>query len=253
MNNISKSLLLAGLSAGWWFSVAQATLIGQWRFNEPVGATAIDTSGNGNNGTLLNGATRAAAPGYLAASLDGTDDYVSMGAPATFDLTSTVSLEVWVNPTSNVGGSGEKLLLGKQFGNYALSLYHNGNAYFYWDGGANNANAPVSVGVWTHLVGTYDGAAVRLYTNGVLASSLGYVDTTAVSGDPLIVGGPGTSFTGYLHGLVDQAAIYDHALSPGEVLANFNAGANAFATVPEPSVAALLLVAGAMIWRRMRK
>lgn len=250
MRTISKSLVIAAvLSAGLWAGAVQAALIGQWTFNEGAGTTAQDSTANNNDGTLLNGAGYVASadpPGGFAASFDGANDEVSMGAPATFDLTSFVSLEVWVNPTSNAGSSGEKMLLGKQFGNYAMTLYHNGNAYFYWDGGGNNVSAPVGVGVLTHLVGTYDGSALRLYTNGVLASSLAYVDTTGVSGDPLRVGGGG-GFGANYHGLVEQAAIYDQALSASEVLANFNAG-----PIPEPSVAVLALLGLTSLWRRAR-
>ncbi|HCO94455.1 MAG TPA: hypothetical protein DIU00_10975 [Phycisphaerales bacterium] len=38
-------------------STARADLIGWWRFDEGSGTTAYDSSGNGNDGTLVGGAT----------------------------------------------------------------------------------------------------------------------------------------------------------------------------------------------------
>ena len=54
---------------------APAGLIGRWTFNETAGATAIDSSGYGNDATIY-GATRVATPGYRGVSLDGIDDWV---------------------------------------------------------------------------------------------------------------------------------------------------------------------------------
>src|SRR3569623_1006054 len=53
-------------------------LIGHWNFDETSGTVAADSSGNGNNGTLINGPTWVTGQvGSGALSLDGIDDKVS--------------------------------------------------------------------------------------------------------------------------------------------------------------------------------
>ncbi|MEK7389375.1 MAG: LamG-like jellyroll fold domain-containing protein, partial [Elusimicrobiota bacterium] len=68
---------------------------------------------------------------------------------------------------------------------------------------------------------TSDGAALRLYRNGVLASSAAATGTPLVSTGTLQLGASrfGESFNGKL----DDARMYNRALSAAEVLAVFNA------------------------------
>ncbi|MDP1624281.1 MAG: type II secretion system protein, partial [bacterium] len=67
-------------------SLLGADVVGIWRLDEnPAihGTTMVDSSGNGNNGTLFtnDGATNKAVAGVVggALSFDGVDDYVSCG------------------------------------------------------------------------------------------------------------------------------------------------------------------------------
>jgi hypothetical protein len=72
------------------------------------------------------------------------------------------------------------------------------------------------VGRWTHLAVTYDGAAVRLYVNGVEASSQPASGTIRRTTDPLWIGG-NRPYGEYFKGVIDEVRVYDRALSPGEV------------------------------------
>src|SRR3989338_5884576 len=54
-------------------------LVGYWAFDEGSGTTAGDSSGNGNNGTLVNGPTWTAGKvGSQAISFDGSNDYFAV-------------------------------------------------------------------------------------------------------------------------------------------------------------------------------
>ena len=83
---------------------------------------------------------------------------------------------------------------------------------------------PVTLGQWTHLVGTYDGTTMRLYVNGALigATPSGYVQNTQ---RPLWIatGRTESTPTFYLPGRVDEAAVYGSALSATRVQAHFAA------------------------------
>src|SRR3989344_3676813 len=53
-------------------------LVGYWTFDEGTGATASDSSGNNNTGTLTNGPTWTTGKIGQALSFDGVDDYVNI-------------------------------------------------------------------------------------------------------------------------------------------------------------------------------
>ena len=59
-------------------------LVGWWKFDEGSGSVAYDSSGNGNDGNLMNGPTWTAGKIRGALSFDGMNDYVLI--PATYDL-----------------------------------------------------------------------------------------------------------------------------------------------------------------------
>ena len=83
------------------------------------------------------------------------------------------------------------------------------------------------VGKWTHLAGTYDGKTIKLYVNGVLDGSKdkpGKAKCTQKT--PLAIGGQfgGNAGTNELiNGLIDEACIYNRALSEDEIIQNMNA------------------------------
>ena len=92
------------------------------------------------------------------------------------------------------------------------------------------SSGDIPIGEWTHLVGTYDGAALSLYINGALDQQ------APLSGDP---SNPTCNFhiggiyepTGdcayvnqFFHGLIDETTYYNEALSAADVAALYNAG-----------------------------
>jgi hypothetical protein len=76
-------LLAHGLTTGYVAAQLQNGLVGYWSFDDGTGTIASDSSGNGNNGTLVNGPTWIAS-GEIAGALffDGVDDYVSFTSQA---------------------------------------------------------------------------------------------------------------------------------------------------------------------------
>lgn len=93
-------------------------------------------------------------------------------------------------------------------------------------GAAVQSTTPVVVGQFYHVVASYDGTTLRLYVNGVLEGQA----TPAIALDygtrPVFLGSSGESFwDGKLNGIVDEATIYNRALSAGEVLQLHAAGA----------------------------
>ncbi|MBP8304934.1 MAG: discoidin domain-containing protein [Phycisphaerae bacterium] len=77
--------------------VANADLVGWWKFDETSGTSAADSSGSGNDGLLMNGGTWTTGQIGGAVELDGTDDYVSLPVGALIGTLSNASFMVWVN------------------------------------------------------------------------------------------------------------------------------------------------------------
>lgn len=79
----------------------------------------------------------------------------------------------------------------------------------------NNAKGSFSSQTWTHLVGTYDGANIRTYINGVLVETKNFPGNIADAGINLKIG---NSWSGSL----DDLFIYNKVLSQQEVSALYN-------------------------------
>jgi len=210
-------------------------------FNEVSGTTAVDGSGNNNNGTIA-GATRVTGQTGFGGALqfNGSSSIVNIAHSASLALTSGMTLEAWVNPSANAGttvNDGWRTVIMKERSTTGLAygLYSNDGdsnpsrpAGYIRNNGTDveAANGPaVPLGVWTHMAVTYDGTTLRLYVNGVLRSSTAASGGIGASTAPLRIGGntvfsvPGTE---YFAGLIDEVRIYNRALSAAEITADMN-------------------------------
>lgn len=185
------------------------------------GTTWSDLSGNGNNGTLVNGPTYSTSDqGYF--TFDGTNDYASATPPV--PGTSDFTVTVWVytfNNTSNdyvwdFGSNGGTLSMGTSIGNYGFR-YYNGyaNSPLYTSGLVPNINR------WYNVVISRNNYTTSMYVDAsFITSDTG--DTRAINGT-FHIGRYGGA-TGYeLDGRLSNIAIYNKALSAAEITQNFEA------------------------------
>lgn len=207
-------------------SVAGVNFIGGLCLGGAVVETTADASGNGMTGTLAGNPqwqTAGAVNGALR--LDGTGDYVDCSNSAIFDLTSAVTVAAWVK-TERVGAGGYEPLVTK--GSHAYSLAINGGVIefsIYSDSTAawTAAQFPIDStfnGSWRHIVGTFDGIAVKLYVDGVLQSTVNHAGLIACSPAQSILIGSNSEDPGqFYQGAVDEVRVYDVAISGDEALA----------------------------------
>jgi len=193
-------------------------LVGWW----PAEGDANDLAGS-NNGVLVNGATFAPGRSGLAFSLNGNSAYVDLGrvSPGT-----RWSLEAWVNLSSVP--SGRRAIFGCHADCRDWSLVCN-EGVFGVNIGRGSCVAIVSSGVkavagtWYHLVGTYDGTNGTIYVDGVARNSEQGAINYVGSSSGLRIGGS-VCCGEYIAGLVDEASLYNRALTPTEVFALYEAG-----------------------------
>jgi hypothetical protein len=212
---------------------APAGLVGWWPGDgDPIDAVA------GNNGVLLGDATFL--PGIVGQGfkLDGAGDGVQI--PDALALKpATVSVEAWVRfdsldtpIVSQFGAPGQQFIVFKKntrtfnFEGYSLHKQRQvgGDRLAFRVASATGSgniavsSTPVVVGQFYHVVGTYDGAQVRLYVNGVLEGQAAAAITLDYDTRPVFIGTSGeTVFDGKLNGVVDEASIYNRALTAAEV------------------------------------
>ena len=69
-------------------------LVGWWKFDETEGNIASDSSGNGNDGNLINGPTWTEGKIGGALSFDGVDDFVEVSSRK-WTLNNSFSVSLW--------------------------------------------------------------------------------------------------------------------------------------------------------------
>ena len=85
--------------------------LAHYSFEEPFGTNALDSSGSGNHGFLLNGPVRSNGIAGKALRFDGSNDRVVAANPASLNITGAVTIAAWVRPES-VSGSRYILIKG---------------------------------------------------------------------------------------------------------------------------------------------
>lgn len=191
-----------------------AGIIGWWRAQND----AQDAIG-ANHGTLTNGTAFAAGKVGSAFSFDGVDDVVTVPA---INAGSRFSVEFWLYPTRS--GGYEHLVSNGGSPNYG-DLYFVNNHIEYWQVNAqrlSSATSTVPQLAWSHVAMTFENGTDKLYINGLLAA-VSAVHTETFN-NPLAFGYTNVPNGNRFKGLLDEIALYNRALSPGEVSAIYSAG-----------------------------
>src|SRR6185312_4650110 len=80
-------------------------LVGYWNLDDGSGTTAADSSGNGNTGTLRNGAPWTTGTVGGALQLNGSNQDVRVANSSSLNVTGTeLTLAAWIYPTSATNG-----------------------------------------------------------------------------------------------------------------------------------------------------
>ena len=177
------------------------------------GTTWTDLSGNGNNGTLVNGPTFNSGNGGSIV-FDGVNDYINAGTPSI--SVGKLTINVWMRITS---GSLIQHIVDSAFNSWHLAILTDNRPYFY-NGSTYHTGAPaINVGQWYMITGV-QGETLDIYINGVLGQSI--ASNINVTTNNVILGawqsGPRP-----LNGNISNTQIYNRALTAAEVQQNYNA------------------------------
>jgi hypothetical protein len=235
---------LSGIEV-WSLSGAAAPspgLVAHWRLD----GSGADASGNGNTGTPSpNGPVWTA--GKVGGGLDfnGVDD--SFSAPSSASLNSLkgqMTAAAWVYKRANAPSWGG--LMGRRRGTGVEDLwvlFYNASAsdeYMFavtTSAGSATLTGPSGAGDlnrWVHVAAVYDGGSMILYRDGAEVARRAHSGTIADESSGVILGAGdnGTNGVGeYLNAVLDDARLYNRALSASEIQSLYNGGAGTSAVL----------------------
>jgi RHS repeat-associated protein len=213
-------------------------LVGWWRGEN----NTSDTVGT-NNGSIQGGVSYTNGMVGQAFKFNGTSGKISIpDAPALRPTNFT--LEAWVYPTALPNTPTywrTAILKAHNNDNLAYGLYAQDNGAYSAGrvnaGGSETATTNTTslpLNAWTHLATTYDGAFLKLYVNGALVGNRTKTGAIVTSANPLWIGG-NDPWNEFFTGLIDEASLYNRALSSNEVAAIHCAG-SAGKCIPPPTI-----------------
>jgi len=198
-----------------------------------AGNTIYDLSGFGNTGTLTNGPTFSSLnSGSLV--FDGTNDYTTIPHNSSQNLT-YITVSAWFNfPTVPFSGLGiNKEGSFRLMSAEAYTSTASGRLGGSWGTGVGPGSTTLKPNKWYQIVMTADGTTQKLYVNGTLDYSANNSALASVNSNVLSFATYHFGASNFMNCQISQTQIYNRALSPEEVLQNYNATKNRFInTVP---------------------
>lgn len=207
------SLMFAGIGHA---EIDFKTCVGMWLFDEGEGDIAKDSSGNGNDGTLVKGPEWVDGKFGGALSFDGGDDIVEIKDADNLDLVDAITVTMWLEIPDDAIRA------------FALSKNDNANGFrfevkpnLYWALEKGDAQKAIKSSLpreeWVHLAGTFDGNMSLLYVNGEQVGSMAAEGGLANSAKSLIIGAHRHSGDLPYNGLIDEVAIFNVGLEEEDI------------------------------------
>ncbi len=214
-------------------------LVGYWKMDEATGSTgaswtALDSSGNGNNGVGVSDAGPGVGKFGNGGSFDGTGDYVTISHNSVIN-SDNQTISLWFKgPSSNPTDSKGLIFKAPTTGfdrEFGISIKTDGTVTFsIFDGSADssgnvNSTSTVTDGQWHYVVGVKEfgasGDKFYLYLDGTLENSMRVSYNGAQNSNEIVLGkvSSASNATRYYNGQIDEVRIYNRALDPSEVKA----------------------------------
>ncbi|MHC4426417.1 MAG: LamG domain-containing protein, partial [Planctomycetota bacterium] len=207
-------------------TTASADLVGWWRFDDGSGATAVDSSGNGNDGVLEGGAQWVAGQLSGAIEFNGSNAYVR--APHIPLDSRSFTIAMWVNPVlytdqqvvfgQHESGSGN-LSMHLRLGGPGGTIPNPGAVRMgFYSNDLDTAGGLIEDNNWYHIAFWYDSESQtrRIYIDGVQAAEDNASPYLGTSGDTRIGQWNNNQ---WFQGIIDDVQIYNHPLTQVEIQA----------------------------------
>jgi hypothetical protein len=204
-------------------------LVGRWSFDGDVtGPTYTeDTSGNGNDGTIVGGAIPVIGKIGQALQFDSVDDYIDTAFSPSTLAPSQMTACLWAKPLRAFNSSQGDWLMHTAAGSSFFQMGHHTDNQLYF--GFGNGRVIVSASAtnwvqnqWQYYCMTWDGLTVTALRNGSVIGTP--TARTVNSSNTELRFGIQALAAVHFSGSLDDVRIYNRALSPDEVKALYNMG-----------------------------
>jgi hypothetical protein len=214
--------------------VSTAELVGHWALNEGTGgngAIVADSSGMGNDGTIVSNPTWIA--GVYGKALEfhgkgvsgGGGDYINCGTDSSLDILSQISIALWIRPNADdpEGKATTTAPMAKALDpSWSWQVrYGWGSTKAYMSFTFNTSprawayvNKNLTRDEWCHIACAHDGTTLRCYLDGVQTDETA-MGTIASSSCPVLIGSDGWGCDWM--GAIDDVRIYNHTLTVEEL------------------------------------
>jgi hypothetical protein len=190
---------------------------------------AFDISGHRLGGELVEGVERV--PGIVGSAITCQGGVVVVPDDPRLSVGEAVTIDCWVQTDS--AGQTNRWIINRVHGGgtdtgYRLGLL-DGRPCFEvpqtaWSHHLTGP-APLPLGRWVHLAGTFDGRTMRLFVDGIQVATLDRPGRVNPSHFDLVIGGFQLGSPANFEGLVDEVRLFSRALSEDEVRVCWQAGA----------------------------
>lgn len=227
---VSFSATGSGTNFSSLVSNLDSSLVSWWKMDDGTNnKTITDYMGN-NNGTSQQNTTALQTTGKNGGALmfNGTSDYASIPDNASLKP-AAITVSAWIKTSdvtqnyamfaskSSNGGDGWNLRFNSVSGK-PMFIALVGDTFV--DQSLYSVSIAAANDQWTHVVGVYDGNAVKTYVNGDLSGSYSISGNLVFNTDDLLLGRRADGF--YFNGSIDDVQIYNRALSADEITALYN-------------------------------
>ncbi len=208
-----------------------------WETNTHV----FDFSGNGNNGTVHGSAVWL--PGEMfngAYQFDGEDNYIEVKNDPSLNPADAITISAWVKLNDNNDlGAVIKKSNSTQKNGYTIegrgSDHHNKLRFGIYNGACprdddlgipegwcfTESTPELENGKWYHIIGTYNGSALRLYLNGIRVSEVAVSGEIIASENNLTIGKDPSNpekEERFFRGIIEEVAVWNRSLTPEEIM-----------------------------------
>lgn len=185
-----------------------------WKFDEGSGTTAADSSGNGKNGTLTNGATWDVGKIGKAVKLNYDSDLNQTVSIPSLTHNYAFTKMAWIKPVTITGCDSLRCSIIAPY--FELS----GSNLEYYDDSLSSKGwhtvGGILLNTWQHVTVSYDGfSTLRMYLNGKEVKNVSVTNTGAHSSS--VIGGFNAT-TRNFRGLIDEVKIYDYERSASQII-----------------------------------
>ena len=234
------SLMFVGTSTA---KIDFGDCVGMWLFDEGNGKKAKDSSGTGNDGTIVGGAKWVDGKFSKGLSLNGSDAYVEIAHDDSLNVGAEHTIALWFKlhsaPPPGMGVVTKDDWAPGFWWDANIIRHHTHDPapqLHYIDA---NWNPDTD---WHHVAALWDGKEFRIYLDakeigaGVTAANIG---RNALTDKPLLIGiylatGQHGQWGEFLNAIIDDVAIFNVALSDNDIKTLMNDGLKTAADI-EPS------------------